>query len=427
MLQRARSVWAIDPAERDDRMTSQNREDRTAFVLAGGAARGAYEVGVMQYVMEDIARDLGREVRLDVLCGTSVGALNACGLAAFADLGPRSIGRVIDVWTHLRVNDLVQPDTRGILQMGARLMGRAPASADVVPVREGGLIRPEGLERLMRSTIPFERIQANIDAGCLDALTVSTTHVASGHTVVYVQRSDRGLPRWSHDPTTVARAAQIGAQHALASAAIPILFRAVRLDDEWHCDGGLRQNVPLSPARRLGASRVLVINPRYVSTTPLDDRGADDLFPGPLFVLGKTLNALLLDRIDTDLARLETINRILAAGTRANGPGFVETLNREMGFAPKNGLRFMRALLVRASQDIGRMAAEFARSPAFTGDGLTGRLIRRLGEPDSRNEADLLSYLLFDGAFAGQLIELGRADARARHAELVEFFSTLVQ
>jgi NTE family protein len=272
-------------------------------------------------------------------------------------------------------------------------------------------------------SIPFAHIQSNLDAGHLDALTVSTTHVGSGRTVVYVHRREPELPSWSHDPTTVARAAHIGAQHALASAAIPILFRAVKLEGDWHCDGGLRQNVPLSPARRLGAGRVLVVNPRYISGAPLDDRAAEDLFPGPLFVLGKTLNALLLDRIDTDLARLDTINRILEAGTRAYGDGFVDTLNRELGFPTGQGMRPMRALLVRASQDIGRMAAEFVRSPLFANGGLAGRLIRRLAEPESRNEADLLSYLLFDGAFAGQLIELGRADARARHAELCAFFA----
>jgi NTE family protein len=222
----------------------------------------------------------------------------------------------------------------------------------------------------------------------------------------------------------VARAAAITARHALASAAIPILFRAVAIDGDFHCDGGLRQNVPLSPARRLGATRVLVVNPRFISSAPLDDSTADDLFPSPLFLLGKTLNALLLDRIDTDLARLQTINRILAAGTRFAGEGFVEGLNREMGFAEGQGLRPMAAVLVRASQDIGRMAAEHVRSPAFAkASGMTGRLMRRLAEPGSRNEADLLSYLLFDGGFAGQLIELGRADARARHQELCAFFA----
>ena len=397
--------------------------DRTACVLAGGAARGAYEVGVVQHVLEEVARDLGHDIRLDVLCGTSVGALNACGLAAFAHLGRGAVGKVVDVWTKLRVDELVRPDTRGILNMGARLLGRSVPS-EVVPAREGGLLDPAGLERVIERSIPFQQIQRNLDAGLLDAITVSTTHVSSGRTVVYVHRRDAELPTWSHDPTTEARAATLTAQHALASAAIPILFRAVKLEGAYHCDGGLRQNVPLSPARRLGAGRVLVVNPRYISTAPLDDLAGEDLFPGPLFVLGKTLNALLLDRIDTDLARLDTINRILAAGTRFAGPGFVEGLNQELGFAEGHGLRPMRALLVRASQDIGRMAAEFVRSAAFGNvGGLAGKLIRRLAEPESRHEADLLSYLLFDGAFAGQLIELGRADARARHAELCAFFA----
>lgn len=398
------------------------RPDRTAFVLAGGAARGAYEVGVMAHIMIDVARDLGRDVRLDVLSGTSVGALNACGLAAFADLGRGAIDKVIEVWANLRTAELVKPDTRGILGMGSRLLGRGGVGARV-PAREAGLVDPAGLEKLVTNSIPFDRIQANLDAGHIDALTVSTTHVASGRTVVYVQRRERDLPKWSHDPTTLAIAATITAQHALASAAIPILFRAVRLDDAFHCDGGLRQNVPLSPARRLGAGRVLVVNPRHVSTEPLDDGSADDLFPGPLFVLGKTLNALLLDRIDTDLARLDSINRILTAGTRAFGPGFADALNRELGFEPGNGMQPMRAMLVRASQDIGRMAAEFVLSPQFTDGGIMGRLLRRLAEPDSRNEADLLSYLLFDGNFAQQLIELGRSDARAMHDELCTFFA----
>ncbi len=407
----------------DEHTRSPIAEDRTALVLAGGAARGAYEVGVVQHVIEEVARDLGRDVRLDVLCGTSVGALNASGLAAFAELGRAAVQRLVGVWTRLQVAELVRPDVRAILQMGAGLLGRAPPAGEV-PARESGLLAPEGLERLVARAIPFDRIEENLRAGRLDALTVSTTHVSSGRTVVHVHRREGDPLQWGNDPTTVARAVRVTARHALASAAIPILFRAVRLDGDYHCDGGLRQNVPLSPARRLGATRVLVVNPRYLATAPLHDGAAEGMFPGPLFLLGKTLNALLLDRIDTDLARLDTINRILEAGTRAFGEGFTGALNRELGFAEGKGLRPMRALLVRPSQDIGRLAAEFVRSPAFSRvGGLPGRLMRQLADRESRNEADLLSYMLFDGTFAGQLIELGRADARARHAELRDFFS----
>ncbi len=254
---------------------------------------------------------------------------------------------------------------------------------------------------------------------------MSTTHVQSGRTVVFVQTPDGKLPPWSNDPTIDPRPVKIRAQHALASAAIPILFRSVRIDGEFHCDGGLRQNVPLSPARRLGADAVLVINPRFVSEAPSAPQ-TEEHFPGPLFLLGKTLNALLLDRIDTDLARLESVNRILDAGVAAYGPDFIAKLNTTLGHKPGQGLRPMRAMLVRASQDIGALAAEFVRTNSRAISGLTGRLIRRLASAqDNPDESDLLSYVLFDGRFAKTLIELGRKDAAARHGELCDFFRAL--
>ena len=68
------------------------------------------------------------------------------------------------------------------------------------------------------------------------------------------------------------------------------------------------------------------------------------------------------------------------------------------------------------------MAAEYARSPTFAKRvrSLVGRALRRVAEGES--EADLLSYVLFDGEFCGQLIEMGRADAREKHEELAGLF-----
>ena len=84
-------------------------------------------------------------------------------------------------------------------------------------------------------------------------------------------------------------------------------------------------------------------------------------------------------------------------------------------------------MYIRASQDIGVLAADYVRSPLFAKRirGLVGRGVRRLGESES--EADMLSYVLFDGPFAGMLIEMGRSDARARHDELVAFFAKRCQ
>ncbi len=395
---------------------------RVALVLAGGAARGAYEVGVVDYVLNEVAKDVG-PVKFDILCGTSVGALNACALAAFADQQVAAMPKLIDVWGKLDVSQLISLDLRGFLGITKGWLAKKSA----VPLSEGGLIDPTALEHLIAGSVPFERIGRNIAQGHLDALTVSTTHVASGKTIVYIERADKTVPRWSRDPTIEPRAAMITAQHALASASVPILFRAVNIDGEYHCDGGLRQNVPLSPARRLGADALLVVNPRRVEAMALADQNQKveiEAFPSPFFLLGKTLNALLLDRIDSDLARLESINRILEAGGQVWGDHFCEDLNHALGYSKGLGFRPMRATMVRASEDIGMMASTYVKSARFSRvHGMVGRLMRRIAASDSSNEADLLSYLLFDGPFALDLIELGRNDAKKRHEALCRVFS----
>ena len=87
-------------------------------------------------------------------------------------------------------------------------------------------------------------------------------------------------------------------------------------------------------------------------------------------------------------------------------------------------LRHVRELLVRPSQDLGKLASQYARSDAFADTaGLTAAACRRLAERDAGDDSDLLSYLLFDGGFSRQLLELGFEDARARRDELSALFS----
>ncbi|HTB72213.1 MAG TPA: patatin-like phospholipase family protein [Polyangiaceae bacterium] len=401
-----------------------SRASRVGLVLAGGSARGAYEVGVVRYVVEEISRALGRDIPIDVISGTSAGSINAGMLAAYADRPGERGGLLARQWTNLEIEDVVRLAPGEILHVATRMLGRGSRSAER---RRGGVLDPSGIERIVRDTIPFDAIDGHVRSGRLTALSISTTHVASGRTVIFVQRGEAGIPRWGSDPTMAARTCRIRADHVLASAAVPLLFPAVEIDGEFYCDGGLRQNVPLSPARRLGADGLIVVNPRYIREDTLpspevaDERERE--YPDPLFVFGKAMNALLLDRIENDIRRLEKLNAVLAAGERRFGPDFVATLNEELGRGGESALRPLDVVYIRASEDIGVLAAEYVRSPEFAKrvPGLIGRGLRRIGEGE--NEADLLSYVLFDGAFAGRLIEIGWSDARARHDELATFFA----
>jgi NTE family protein len=398
---------------------------RVALVLAGGAARGAYEVGVVQHIVEDVARSLGYDPPLDILCGTSVGALNTCGLAAYADYPRARAKKLVEVWTQLRSEQVLRVDRAELFSLMRALVGRPPALAPDA-THGVGLVDPTAIEKLISDAVPFSRIQQLIERDVIHAVTVTATHIGTGRTVVFVARKEPVERHWSSDPTMVGEPVVLQPVHALASAAIPLLFPAVRVGNEFYCDGGLRQNVPLSPARRLGADGIVVVSPRHL---PLRDPGAADvranesIYPGPLFLLGKTLNALLLDRLDSDIDRLRRINKILEAGCRRYGATFLDEINAEM----HSNMRPLATVLVRASEDIGRMSAEYVRDPAFAqrNRGVLGRLMRRMAEAEGGAQADLLSYLLFDGEYARRLIELGRGDARRQHEELCTFFDRL--
>ena len=109
----------------------------------------------------------------------------------------------------------------------------------------------------MRRSVDWRRIGENRAAGHLDAISVTATEIATGRVVVFLEAATGGgldarSERWC-------RARSSARDHALASAAIPVVFPTVRVDGTYFADGGIRLNTPLAPALRLGADRVLVI------------------------------------------------------------------------------------------------------------------------------------------------------------------------
>ena len=233
------------------------------------------------------------------------------------------------------------------------------------------------------------------------------------------------VPReWSRDPFVRHRAARIGPRHVLASAAIPMLFPSVKIGDEFFTDGGLRQNTPMSPAIRLGADRLLLISLRHVAAPTKElEKERTEAAPKPLFLAGKALNALLLDHTEYDLQRMQRINLILEAGHASFGHRFESMMNQALVGLRGAPLKRIQAVHIRPSEDIGALAADFVASGRMSVSGLIARkLIHRLAGSEAPHESDLLSYLLFDGAFASDLIELGRRDAAAKADELAALF-----
>ena len=401
---------------------------RTGLVLSGAAALGAYEAGVARYITEEIARSLGRAVRFDILSGTSAGGINAAALASAAPDPGCGAAQLCDVWSRLELAELLRPSAAELLRILLDMDGGSGRVLRALRSRlgRGGLFDPSGLERLLSSRLSLGRISDNVRDGWVRAVALSTTHVATGEAHVFYQASCEHPP-WPREPDLVPRLAKLSTSHALASAAIPLLFPAVDIDGDLYCDGGLRQMIPLSPAIHLGATRLVVVAPlsRTRAAAPEQAHARRQAVGSPLYLAGKALNAFFFDRVEADLARLAHINDILRAGRNCFGPAFEADLNDELARIGTGPLRRIHVVRIEPSRPLGALAIEHVTSGDFSRQprSAASRLIDCLAERDLAGTGDLLAYLLFDGAFAAELIELGRADAAAHHDELCSFFA----
>jgi NTE family protein len=407
------------------------RRPRRALVFSGGGARGAYEAGVIRYLLDELPRRLGRPVEFDILCGTSVGAIHSCYLAGTAHETSGRGARLVDVWTSMRIDEILPLSGRDLFRLPRRILGiRRVVEAmrgGSTPDRLYGLFNTEQLERVVIGMIPWRRIRGNIREGRVDAVCVAATQIGTGRVVIFMETRDRQIPRWTRDPSLVPRPTRLMPTHALASAAIPLLFPAVRIASTYYADGGLRLNTPLAPALRLGADRVLVLalrqEPSQASQAALAEQRVED-YGSPLFLFGKVLNAIMLDHLDTDLARMHVMNEILDHGEKAFGDEFADRINevalRERGQA----FRKIHDLVIRPSADLGVLAGQILRnlSEAHARSPLIRLAARNLTDGGRTPESDLLSYLLFDGEFLAPLAELGFRDAQAREDDLAAFF-----
>ena len=397
---------------------------KIGFVLSGGGSRGAYEAGIIHYLRTDLAKRMGRHVPIDIVTGTSVGAINAAFLAATMSDPQMQAEQIVAAWRSLRMEELISLRPTDVLRGARLLLGADPPPPKPGSFRYGGLLDTSGLEKFVIRVIPWNGIDKSLRNRSLQAISVSATHVGTGHTVVFLSSADPVPREWSRDPFVRHRAARIGPRHVLASAAIPMLFPAVKIGEEYFTDGGLRQNTPMSPAIRLGADRLLLISLRHVAPeTKSLQKERVEAYPKPLFLAGKALNALMLDHTEYDLQRMQRINLILDAGRASFGDQFETMMNRELVHMRGAPLRRIQAVHIRPSEDIGALAADFVAKGRMKVNGVIARrLIHRLADGEARHESDLLSYLLFDGGFAEELIELGRTDAAKKVDELVSLF-----
>lgn len=392
-------------------------------MCSGGGARGAYEAGVIRYLREELPSAVRSHVRFDVLSGTSVGASSCCYLAATMHT-PDEQGRgLAALWTGLSLEKVFKVEGESVYSVGRKIWRATRPEERPEGWRLYDLFHPDPLEAIVRHSIDWPRIAANLARGLMQAVSVSATRIRDGRTVIFIQQREGGVPRWSRDPLQEPVDVVLGPEHALASGAIPLLFRSARVGDDYYCDGFVRQNTPLSPALRLGADRVLILSLRHKARGEVASPPPTAMPTTPV-VIGKVLNALMMDRTEYDLDRLRRLNEVMESGRRAYGDDFVARMNETLAQVRGQPYRVVKDLVVRPSRDLTELARPHLerRARQESTAALPTRLLHRLSSSNLFTQAELGSYLLFDADYARDLISLAMEDAHAKREQLVEFF-----
>ena len=375
------------------------RKVRAGLVLTGGGARAAYQVGVVKAV-RDI---LGNPARnpFPILCGTSAGAINATTLAAYADNFTRAVGNLLEVWENMHVDHVYKADTASIVRGGARWLSALMLISRRNPI---SLLDNTPLQQMLHATLPFARIQDNIDTGALYAVSVTASGYTSGQSVSFFQGGP-GTEGWERNQR-IGAAVTMKLEYLLASAALPFIFPAVKVHREYFGDGSMRQIAPISPALHLGADRVMVVG---TGRQTLDTaRARSSVYPSLAQIAGHALNSIFLDTLAVDLERLERINRT------------VSLIPPEKLAEGGTTLKPIKVLFISPSQPIERIAARFLHE--------LPRPVRFLLRPTgamNRSGSNLASYLLFEQSFCRALVDLGYQDTVARESEVREFFDNV--
>jgi NTE family protein len=370
-----------------------------ALVLSGGGARAAYQVGVLR----GVARVLP-DLAPPILTGTSAGAINVAQLANHTGSFPEKVEDLRKLWLEIETSQVFETAGPSLLARAFRIGMRAVFSRAKAVPRTQGMVDTEPLRVFLTRAYGAAEghlpgIAENLSRGGLKAVALTTLRYATGQTVTFFSGQD--ISAWER-PNRISVHANLGVEHVMASAALPLFFPAVSIGGTFYGDGGIRLVSPLAPALHLGASRMLVISTRHTRSREEAARPSFSGPPSPAQVLGVLYSAIFLDGLEEDVLVLQRINHLV----------------RFLPPEERGALREVGALVIRPSRDIGALAGDY--EPQLPG--AFRFLTRRLGTQRSRTQ-EFLSTVMFQSDYVRTLMEIGEEDAEARREEIGELLA----
>ncbi len=182
-----------------------------ALILSGGGARGAFQVGVCQYLQE-------AGWVPEMVCGTSIGAINAVAIGSGMKLE-----QMAHFWKIYDRRKMFRNTMQRFILSFFKLRKFSP------------LMDPAPMRDLLSKLVDLDALRKSSQEIIITAVNLKTSQ----------------LRYFNHNTINI--------DHVMASAAVPMIFPWQFIEGEPHWDGGVMDNTPIIPALEHGAKQIIVV------------------------------------------------------------------------------------------------------------------------------------------------------------------------
>lgn len=264
-------------------MIEDTNSGRTALVLSGGGSRGSWEVGFLKYLGEVYGEGF------NIIGGTSVGSINAVGLAMFR---PENFSEATDYVHKLWTEKVTKTSDIWVMRQPWGLPALWNPSVGT----------NDALEKLLVDAVDINAIKAS---GI--TLRLPAADLEAGKIVVF----------------DVADLEKHGIQPVMASASFPLAFPPVDIAGQWLTDGGVIDMAPVGAAIKAGAKKILVLSTRSPDGVAYKPRHE---MKGIVHVAERLLDIMTQTVLEGNLKVIRVINALVEAGhPMGEGKAVIET------------------------------------------------------------------------------------------------------